>query len=252
MIALTEVIRKPLNMPEVRRSKQRPYRRDALKEELAALEENDTFKLVDAPENDLVLDNTVQFRVKVGSDGAITRYNARVCARGDRQVYEIQYLETYAPVAAPATVRVFLVLVAKFNLHVRQGDVPPAYVKAELRERVFKRQVKGFEKAGHEQKIRRLRKALYGLKQAGRAWHMDIDRFLKSLGLNTARASTTRATRVGCFLCDYTLTTSSLPIPVIPRWRKSCSPSVGSTPSRTWALPTNSSECNYGARHQTR
>lgn len=99
-----------------------------MKEELAALEENDTFELVAAPENELYLDNTVQFRVKVGSDGAITRYKARVCARGDRQVNEIHYLKTYVPVAALATFHVFLVLVAKFNLHVRQGDVPSAYV----------------------------------------------------------------------------------------------------------------------------
>ncbi|KAE8977850.1 hypothetical protein PR002_g24889 [Phytophthora rubi] len=48
------------------------------------------------------------------------------------------------------------------------------------------RQGKGFEKAGHERKVWRLRKALYGLKQAGRAWHMEFDSFLKSLGLNTA------------------------------------------------------------------
>ncbi|KAE8977851.1 hypothetical protein PR002_g24888 [Phytophthora rubi] len=61
MIALTEVIREPLNMSEARRSKQWPYWHDAVKEELAALEEYDTFELVDAPENELALDNTVQF-----------------------------------------------------------------------------------------------------------------------------------------------------------------------------------------------
>ena len=45
------------------------------------------------------------------------------------------------------------------------------------------RQLEGFEEAGKEHLVWRLRKALYGLKQAGRTWHQTIDPALQGLSL---------------------------------------------------------------------
>jgi hypothetical protein len=49
-----------------------------------------------------------------------------MCARGNKKAYDIHYMHLWLD----------LVLVAKFNLHVCQGDVPSAYVKADLKESV--------------------------------------------------------------------------------------------------------------------
>ncbi|KAE8884676.1 hypothetical protein PF005_g11403 [Phytophthora fragariae] len=121
------------------------------------------------------LDNTVQLRLKLAADGNIDKYKVRVCARGDHQEYLIDYVETHAPVVDLVCVKIFLAIVAKYRMTMRQGDVPAAYLKAKLKETVYAKQVKWFEKPGEEDKVWRLKKALYGLKQAGREWNKEID-----------------------------------------------------------------------------
>ncbi|KAE8876583.1 hypothetical protein PF005_g14085 [Phytophthora fragariae] len=178
-LCLAEVIREPLNMAEARRSPQWPEWERAVHVEIKALEDNDTFELVRLPPGTRALDNTVQFRLKLAADGSIEKFKARVCARGDRQVYLLDYIETHAPVIDLVCVKVFFAFVVKFDMAMRQGDVPAAYLKAPLVETVYVKQVKGFEKAEHEGKVWRLKKALYGLRQAGRQWHQEIDGFLR-------------------------------------------------------------------------
>jgi hypothetical protein len=182
-LLLSEVIREPLNLAEARRTPQWPEWDAATWTEVRALKENDTYDLVSLPPGTRALDNTVQLRLKLAADGSIDKYKVRVCARGDHQVYLVDYVETHAPVVDLVCVKIFLALVAKLGMTMRQGDVPAAYLKARLKETVYVKQVKGFEESGQEDKAWRLKKALYGLKQAGREWNLEIDKFLRAYGL---------------------------------------------------------------------
>ena len=80
----------------------------AAAKEIESLERNGTWQVVPIEEaNSKILPGTWVFRRKRTPDGTISKYKARYCVRGDLEDGEP---ETYAPVVAWSTVRLFLVL----------------------------------------------------------------------------------------------------------------------------------------------
>ena len=96
-------------------------------------------------------------------------YKARLVIRGDYQKPGIDYEETFSPVARMESVRLFLALTILWKLKPIQGDIPAAYINADLEEDVFMRGIPGKELP--KGKIYRLLKSLWGLKQSGRNWY---------------------------------------------------------------------------------
>lgn len=144
-IVVTEVICEPLNMAEARRSPHWNRWDNSVRVELGAIKGNNTYELVDAPDGVKVLRNTIQFRIKQDAAGNIVQYKARVCVRGDEEIYGIHYQETYAPVATITSVRVFFAITVQRKMLIRQADVPTAFCKALLKEDIYVHQVKGYE-----------------------------------------------------------------------------------------------------------
>ncbi|XP_047103363.1 uncharacterized mitochondrial protein AtMg00820-like [Schistocerca piceifrons] len=66
--------------------------------ELEAYEDNKTWKIVPTTNSQSVIDSKWVFKVLFDPDGNITRYKARLCARGFKQDYGVNYNETFSTV----------------------------------------------------------------------------------------------------------------------------------------------------------
>ncbi|KAL8157127.1 hypothetical protein AgCh_002003 [Apium graveolens] len=102
--------------------------------ELAALEANNTWKLVTLPPNKKIVGCKWLYKVKYNADGTVDRYKARLVAKGYTQTEGLNYFETFAPVAKMTTVRVVLALAAASAWPVTQMDVTNAFLHGEIEE----------------------------------------------------------------------------------------------------------------------
>ena len=77
---------------------------NAMQAELQALEENHTWDIVPCPPIVKPIGSKWVFSVKLRFDGSLDRYKARLVALGNKQEYEVDYEETFAPIAKMTTV----------------------------------------------------------------------------------------------------------------------------------------------------
>ncbi|CAN0917319.1 Retrovirus-related Pol polyprotein from transposon RE1 [Linum grandiflorum] len=160
----------PISVPtHYRYPKGNPHWDAAMKEELAALEANNTWDLVPRIPGISVLGNRWVYTVKMKPDGTLDRYKARLVAQGFYQEHGIDYDETFAPVVKMQTVRSVIAVAAMKGWSLMQLDVKNAFLHGDLKETIYMECPDGYSKGGADV-ICRLKRSLYGLKQAPRAW----------------------------------------------------------------------------------
>ena len=74
------------------------------------------------------------FKIKRKADGSIERYKARLVARGFTQKYGIDFLDTFAPVARMASIRLLLAVACIMDYNLTQMDVDTAFLNGDLDE----------------------------------------------------------------------------------------------------------------------
>ena len=185
----------------------------AMAAEVKSIIKNETWELVERPNDREVIGSRMVLRNKYKPDGKLERRKARIVARGFAQRPGVHFNQTFAPVARLGSIRLLVALAAEYGMSIRQFDVTTAYLNGVIEEEVFmetpnflaealesiiqternsskigitaKSMLKDLESGD---KFCLLKKSLYGLKQAGRSWHVKLDGVLKRFGATPSNA----------------------------------------------------------------
>ncbi|RVW74635.1 Retrovirus-related Pol polyprotein from transposon TNT 1-94 [Vitis vinifera] len=164
--------------------------KDAMREEMSALEKNKTWEIVERPKGKNIVDCKWIFTLKYKADGSLERHKARLVAKGYTQTYGVDYQETFAPVAKMNTVGILLSMAAHYNWQLLQYDVKNAFLHGDLDEEIYMNIPPGFEE-NTGNKLCKLKKALYELKQSPRASFGRFAKVMKESGYKQSQGDHT-------------------------------------------------------------
>jgi hypothetical protein len=152
----------------------------AVKEEMEAIEGAETLsEPVQLPEGEKAVSLKFIFVKKIGADGKVGRYKARLVYNhtGNGESSE----DNYAPVANKVSLRIFLAAVAGSGWKICQADVKTAFLNADNPGKEYVRLPKGIVQ-NESDRIRILLKALYGLQRAPKMWYITFANWAQSIG----------------------------------------------------------------------
>ncbi|GKA98369.1 retrotransposon protein, putative, ty1-copia subclass [Tanacetum coccineum] len=113
---------------------------DAMNAEIQSMIDNMVWVLVNLPPGCKTVGSKWIFKKKTDMDGIVHTYKARLVAKGYTQLYEVDYEETFSPVADIRAIRILISIAAK---------------------------------------VCKLQRSIYGLKQASRSWNKRFDEEIK-------------------------------------------------------------------------
>ncbi|KAL2243485.1 UNVERIFIED_CONTAM: Retrovirus-related Pol polyprotein from transposon RE1 [Sesamum indicum] len=159
--------------------------KEAMKQEIDALEKNNTWELSALPEGKKPIGCKWVFKTKLKADGSIERHKARLVAKGFNQVEGEDYSDCFAPVAKTVTVRTLLGAATAKGWHLHHLDVNNAFLHGNLEETIYMTPPEGYEV--EKGMVCKLKKSLYGLKQASRQWNSEFTERIKGLGFTQSK-----------------------------------------------------------------
>jgi hypothetical protein len=119
------------------------------------------------------------FKRKRTPDGNVKSHKGSTVARGD---LEQGVFQTYAPVVAWSTVRLFLILSLVLDWHACSVDFSSAFVQAVLKKKVWLHVPRGFKSGRQGKTILRLNKSVCGLSVAPKFWYEYLFKALRAVG----------------------------------------------------------------------
>jgi hypothetical protein len=155
---------------------------NAMHEELENFERYQVWILVEPSRDVNAIGTKCVFKNKQGEDDEIVRNKARLVAQGYSQVEDLDFEETFAPVARVKAIRILIAFAMSKGFKLYQMDVKSAFLNGVIQKEVYVRQPPGFENLKYPDRLYKFLKALYGLKQAPWAWYARLNTFLLEHG----------------------------------------------------------------------
>ena len=155
---------------------------EAMQEELNQFKRSEVWDLVPRPDDINVIGTKWIYKNKSDKNGTVTRNKARLFAQGYTQVENLDFDETFAPVARLESTRLLLGVACILKFKLFQLDVKSAFLNGYLHEEVYVEQPKGLIDPSFPDHVYKLKKALYGLKQAPKAWYERLTKLLINQG----------------------------------------------------------------------
>ncbi len=135
--------------------------------EYDALESNEVWTCVERKSGMHVLLSKYVFKVKNGGP------KVRIVVLGFRQLFVIDYFETFAPVVKMTAVRTILAQVACADLECEQMNVVTAFLQVDLKEDIHMEVPDRRKSSDRGNMVCKLQQSLYGLKQFPRRWYKN-------------------------------------------------------------------------------
>jgi hypothetical protein len=115
----------------------------AMDEEMASLDKNEAWDLVELPIGRNPIGNKWVFKKKLNAKGKVEKYKARLVAKDYSQVEGIIFGEIFSPVAKLNSIRFLLSVDVAFDFEVEQMDVKTTFLHGDLEEKIYMKQPKG-------------------------------------------------------------------------------------------------------------
>jgi histone deacetylase 1/2 len=142
-LTITSSLTIPCEPNNIKAALLHPGWKAAMDDELTALHQNETWRLVPHTPNMHVIGSKWVFKTKLKPDGTLDRLKARLVAKGYHQIDGIDYIETFSPVIKPGTIRIILTIALVKHWPIRQLDVKNAFLHGNIMEDIYMAQPPG-------------------------------------------------------------------------------------------------------------
>jgi hypothetical protein len=136
----------------------------AMDEEMASLDKNEAWDLVELPSGRNPIRIKWVFKKKLNAEGKVEKHKAQLVAKGYSQVEGIDFDEIFSLVSKLRSIRFLLFVVAAFDFEVEQMDVKTTFLHGDMEEKIYMKKPKGYAVKGKKELVCKLKKSMYGLK----------------------------------------------------------------------------------------
>jgi len=179
----------PKTYQEAMRSANAEKWKEAIREECKSLREMKVFTPIKSiPHGFRPISAKWVLKTKYNASGKLEKFKARLVAHGFKQVFGLDFEETFSAVVYFKSIRILLAIAAHEDLEVDMLDVSTAYLHAEMDKELYLVAPPGMDGVA-EGSILRLDRALYGLHQSGRLWNHTFIKEILLLGYTQCKNS---------------------------------------------------------------